>query len=265
MLRNSMPYRARKAEKMDRRRVGLLVAAVCLGTAVLLAVGCGFYRGMTRSFFFRLTAVEVRGIQQTTEKQIIEAGGIQRHSNLLVLPVDKIRAKIEKLPWIEHAEVRRDWPGRVVITVREREPVAMANVDGALYYMDGKGVIFAGVSPADDHDFPVISGLDQESLTRKEPGDAVTSALQFLRYVRRNDPVLPRQNISEIAIQPDGGLIAYLADRPFPIYLGSDRMETRYYRLVKVLARLYKKKEFEVTEYIRLDYLPEKVLVGKAT
>ena len=139
----------------------------------------------------------------------------------------------------------------------------MANVAGKLYYMDGRGTIFAGILPTEDHDYPVISGLGEEVLQQQEPSRPVSCALQFLRYVRKNDPVLPRQNISEIAIQPDGNLIAYLADRPFPIYLGSDSMETRYYRLVKVLYRLYKKKEFEVTEFIKLDYLPGKVLVGK--
>ncbi|MEJ2691220.1 MAG: FtsQ-type POTRA domain-containing protein [Deltaproteobacteria bacterium] len=250
---------------MSGRRALLLFTAASLGAVVLLAVGCGLYRGMCRSSFFRLATVEVTGRQRTTERQIIEAGGIELHSSLLALSVDKICRNIEKLPWIEHVEIQRDWPGRIVIKVRERQPVALANVAGVLHYMDGSGVVFSKVSPGDDHDFPVISGLGQKYLTMKEPGEAVKSALQFLRYVRRNDPVLPRQNISEIAIQPAGDLVVYLADRPFPIYLGCDRMESSYYRLVKVLSWLYRKKEFEFTEYIRLDYLPEKVLVGKAT
>jgi cell division septal protein FtsQ len=265
MLRNSMPYRGRKAAKMSGRRSLLLFTAVSIGAVVLLAVGYVFYRGMCSSSFFRLTTVKVTGRQRTTERQIIEAGGIQLHSSMLALSVDKICRKIVELPWIEDAEIHRDWPGRMIIKVRERQPVAMVNVTGVLYYMDGSGTVFTKVSPGEDHDFPVLSGLDKEYLTKKRPDEAVKSALQFLRYVRRNDPVLPRQNISEIAIQPTGDLIVYLADRPFPIYLGSGRMETRYYRLVKVLSWLYKKKEFEVTEYIRLDYLPEKVLVGKAT
>lgn len=262
MLRNSMPYRARKAEEAERS-LGLFLAKAGLGAAVLLAVGLGFYRLMAQSSFFRLTDVEVRGDEKTTERQIIEAGGIELHSNLLVLPVEGIRRKIERLAWVERAEIRRNWPGTLRIRVWERQPVAVANVAGELYYMDARGTIFVKVSPEEDHDYPVISGLDEESLEQKEPSRAVSCALQFLRYVRKNDPVLPRQNISEIAIQSDGELVAYLADRPFPIYLGSDNMETRYYRLVKVLYWLYKKKEFEVTDYIRLDYLPEKVLVGK--
>lgn len=265
MLRNSMPYWARKVERLDRRRAGLLLIQGCLVAVVLLAVGDWLYREMSQSSFFRLTAVDVQGTQHTTARQIIDAGGIQLHSNLLGVAVGRIRRKIEALPWIEDVKIRRDWPGRMVITVRERKPVAMANVAGRFYYMDGKGTIFARVGPTDEHDFPVISGLGRESLNSKAPSAAVHSALQFLRYARRNDPVLPRQNISEIAIQPSGELVAYLADRPFPIYLGSGRMDTSYYRLVKVLAWLYKKKQFEDTEYIRLDYLPEKVLVGKAT
>ena len=44
-----------------------------------------------------------------------------------------------------------------MITVRERIPVALINLDKKLYYLDRNAVCFAPALPPEDMDFPVIS------------------------------------------------------------------------------------------------------------
>ena len=57
------------------------------------------------------------------------------------------------------------------------------------------------------------------------------------------------------------GLIIYLADRTFPIYFGRDRLQTKFYRLIRVLDQLYSRKQVDTVKEIRMDYADDKVLV----
>ena len=76
--------------------------------------------------------------------------------------------------------------------------------------------------------------------------------------------ILPIQAVSEVHIDPREGLVIYLVDRPFPVYLGKDRLQTKYFRLVKVLEQLYAKKQVDAVKEIRMDYSNDKVLVTGA-
>ncbi|MDH5298583.1 MAG: cell division protein FtsQ/DivIB, partial [Desulfobulbaceae bacterium] len=76
--------------------------------------------------------------------------------------------------------------------------------------------------------------------------------------------ILPKQNISELRVDARGGLILFLADRPFPVHLGRERLRTKYYQLTRVLHWLYAHKRFDATASIRMDYQPDKVLVALA-
>ncbi len=165
---------------------------------------------------------------------------------------------------MERVDVKRELPGTLEITVKEREAVAMINVQNTFYYVDRKGSVFTRVEASADHDFPTITGLKKEKLQSCGTADnALINALQFLRYASRGDALLPKQNISEIHISENNELIVFLVDRPFPIYLGRGKIYTKYHRLAKVLHKLYKKELFAETTFIRMDYAVNKVLVGR--
>lgn len=57
-----------------------------------------------------------------------------------------LRQSLEALPWVARAQVRRDWPDRLVITLHEHEPVA-ALAEGRFLMRDGSVAViddFAG-------------------------------------------------------------------------------------------------------------------------
>jgi len=262
MLRNSAPYRSRQIRR-DPRKIGRLSVLAVAGLLCLATVGYLAYRMLCQSSFCAITDVNIVGAERVAQKEIMELCAIGLQDNLLTLSPERIRSQVESHPWIERADITRQWPNRLLVRIRERQPVAIANVEGKLYYVDAAGVIFAEIDKKAALDYPVISGSGGAALDSREPSESLSSALKFLSYVRKNDTVLPRQNVSEINIRSNGEMVVFLADRPFPIYLGTEGLERSYYRLVKVLYWLYKKKEFDVTGYIRLDYGPEKVLVGR--
>ena len=137
--------------------------------------------------------------------------------------------------------------------------------DGNLYYVDSKRKVFARVENVYDLDFPVITGVEMDGnvIGRTLTDKGVSGeAFQFLRLAARGNPIVPLQTISEVHLSRDQGLIVYLVDRPFPIYMGHESIRTGYYQLVKLLERLYRKKKIPEIKEIRMRYLEGRILVA---
>jgi len=225
------------------------------------------YSRLCHSNFFQVTALKIEGNRMTSKEQIAALSGIDIHSNLLAINVTEVKSFLETHPWIARVDIIRDWPNRLLITLKEKKPVALLSKDTGLFYLDNKGMIITAAAPSQELDFPVITGLETFSFnpgdTNQLP-DSLQQVMALLKLADRNNTILPEQNISEINISESGELVLYLLERAFPIYLGKDGdISTRYYRLVKVLRDLYKSKEFEEVSYIRFDYQKDSILVGK--
>jgi cell division septal protein FtsQ len=247
--------------------VGLVTAGWLLGGDQLLR------RQVEELTFFRVSKIEVSGCTAVAREKVIEASGIVlRHSNLLTVDIAASRESIAKVPWVARAEVKRNWPGKIVIAIEENAPVALLHGAGgegsSLRYLDGAGTAFSEASLDGDIDFPVITGWAE--LTDREIKDKVMAEiLAFLKKVRSNDPHLPAQSLSEVHITPSGEMVLYLVEYPFPIFFGNGNSEKKYSRLIQVLRVLYKKpngKELLAQiAYIQMDYLNDKVLVVERT
>ena len=116
-------------------------------------------------------------------------------------------------------------------------------------------------------DFPVITGVaagrdvDANGFVK---GSLAESACALLQLAAKGNAILPIQAVSEVHVDEKRGVILYLVDRPFPVYFGADRLQTKFFRLVKVLEQLYAKKQVDAVKEIRMDYLDDKVLVTGA-
>ena len=249
---------------------GFLIIALLtvVGIGTLMTSAMYSYRWLCQSDFFQMSSIDISGNQEVDRETIIRLAGIDVHTNLLALDIDAIVPRIQGYGWIEAVTISKEWPSHLHIAVRERRPLALLNTPKGLFYVDGKGEPFAAPSGQAELDFPVISGLEN-SLSFKGKAvqvnapEKMQAALQFINYAIRGTPALPAQNISEVNCAGDQGVILYLADRPFPIFLGKELGKKTYNRLAKVLYWLYKKKEFQSVAYIHLDYMDNKVLVGK--
>jgi len=241
-----------------------ILVALLLCTAVLAQK---MYNRLCHSDFFQITAMKIDGNRMTSKEQIAALSKIDIHSNLLAINVSEVKSLLESHPWIARADIIRDWPNRLLISVKEKKPVALLSRDSGLFYLDNKGLIIAAAASSQELDFPVITGLENfpfNSAGANQVTESLQQVMALLKLADRNNTILPEQNISEIHINRSGELVLYLLERAFPIYLGKDgEISTTYYRLVKVLRDLYKSKEFSEVSYIRFDYQKDSILVGK--
>lgn len=245
-----------------------LLVAVAVVLAVL-AGGTVFYHRLAASDVFRLTELEVSGNRIVERREIVEQSGLHQGVGLLGHDLEAARMRIEDLAWIDTARLRVVWPARVEITVREHRVLALVHQagdrGGGLSYLDDKGRLFARVRPGQEIDYPVITGLPPEKQNDEQGGQSLRDkAIKLLRLAARGNAILPIQAISEVHCDRDKGLVLYLVDHPFPIYMGRENISTRYYRLIRILDRLYRKKKIAGIREIHMDYMEHKVLVAMA-
>jgi len=241
-----------------------------IGLVLLLCTGYAtneIYQKLRHSDFFQITEMKIDGNRMASNKQISALSKVDIHSNLLAINVPQVKSLLESHPWIDRVVVTRNWPNRLLITVKEKKPVAILNRDTGLFYLDKKGLIIAVASPSQELDFPVITGLESfhfNSTNSAQTHDILQDIMALLKLAARKNSTLPEQNISEINITKNNEMILYLLERTFPIYMGAGGdISTKYNRLAKVLRNLYKTKEFSKVSYIRLDYQKDTILVGK--
>lgn len=253
----------KKSRALDlKKKLAIMGAGFLLLLAGFALVGLIVYKALGRSDFFQITATSIQGCRQTTKNLILEMSGVDVQTNLLALDIPKVKARIEAHEWVESAKVERDWPNRLIIVVKERLPVAIVSLDNGLFYLDQNGVAFAQVLPPEDMDYPIITGLQREQWPRALKDSQLGEALQFIKYAGQGSSILPKQNISELHVDGEENITLYLVDRPFPIHLGAGNVGAKYYRLTKVLYKLYKSKEFDKAVYVKMDYGRNRVLVG---
>ncbi len=229
------------------------------------------YALLMRSDVFRLTDIQVKGYRVSSLSQILKKGNIEQGVSLFAVDAKAAAREISSLPWIDRVTLTRRWPSAFEIKVREHRPLALVNVENAsgseLFYLNNKGALFAPLRLGQDFDYPVITGVKweaAESAKQLPQGTVAESALVLLKLAAKGNAILPIQSISEVHVDNRQGLVVYLVDQPFPIYFGTEKIYTKYYRLVKILERLYRKKKIEGIASIRMDYMENKVLVARA-
>ncbi len=249
----------------SRATFGLLMVAL------VAAGGWLSYRMVSNSDIFCLTTVMIKGNKITRDQQIIDAARLEPGINLLALDTARAVKMVEKLPWVASARVKRHWPSTVEVIVQEHRPLALVNIGPAgrqrLFYVDEQGRVFAPLAVSRDFDFPVLTGtLVTRSLKdgRIMADSQAGRALALLQLAARGNQILPVQSISEVHVSDKDGLIVYLVDYPFPIYMGKGQIRTRYYQLVKILGRLYRRHRVKNITEIRMNYAKNRILVASS-
>ena len=89
---------------------------------------------------FGIENVKIAGQSQTSEIDVLNALDIGTYPSLLTLDVEAAKARIEALPWVKQATLRKLYPDAVDIEIVERDPYAVweHGADTSLVDQSGK-------------------------------------------------------------------------------------------------------------------------------
>jgi cell division protein FtsQ len=196
--------RPERRTKVRRQRRGLthrLILAFQLGAALVVVVS-GLWAGYSRvmaSERLRVAKVDVRGSRFLSEGEVRELLGPAVGENILNLDIESLKARLRSSPWVADATVTRTLPDTLKVEVRERVPLALAELE-RLYLMDGDGGLIDIYGPRTAvFDLPIVRGLQSaEPEERRSRAIRAGALLQDLADLGAE--------ISEVEVEKNGDL-----------------------------------------------------------
>jgi cell division protein FtsQ len=117
--------RERRQREIRVRRTAL-IAALVLGVVLLCWGALALYRAP----IFTIKDIRVSGAAHYKTAEIEDLAKVPNGVTLIRVPASEIEARLEQNPWIADAEVARDFPSTLRISVRERRPAAVVDAGG---------------------------------------------------------------------------------------------------------------------------------------
>lgn len=212
-------YAARMRARSRWRRLSVTVAV-----ALCLCVLAG-YLLLWHTSLIAVRGIRVMGTKNVTVATVLGAAQIRTGSPMAALDPAAVAARVQRIPQIASAEVSRDWPGTVIVTVTER--VAAALVPDARGYevVDSGGTVFGQVS-GPTTGLPVITVSAPAKAQEVVPG-----ALSALRAL----PASVDKTVSAITASDPYAITLRLTDGATVNWGGGDRAADKARDLVALL------------------------------
>jgi len=259
--------RTRKARK-ERKPLNILrhlkrACAFLAGAALLALIGFTGYRGyrvLSRVILFKLDTIEVTHNRRIDRREIIALANVRSGDDLIKLNPRKIGEQLETNPWIEAVRVKRFFPHTLTIEVAEREPVAIINI-GHLAYLDMKGAVFKPLNDGDSLNYPIITGISEDDVTRDPTatGKTLRETVTLIALLKQGE-LFRLDDVSELHYDKGFGFTLFTVQGGIPIRLGADGYPEKLARLARIFKEL--QPLMATLEYIDLNYT-DKIIVKK--
>ncbi len=197
----------------------------------LLVIAIGL--GLARTDFVDVDAVEIRGLDTMAEDRVLVAAGVDPGTQLVDLDLDHIASRVERLPLVDRASVRRVWPDTVRITVVERLPVAAVQTaagDWLTVDLDGRVLAAAETAPAG---LPVVIAAEVDAI----PGSAEARVVDAVQVIDALTPDL-WEWVDTVEQSSDRSVVLHLAGGADVVIGDTRQLPDKLVALATVLTRV---------------------------
>jgi cell division protein FtsQ len=194
---------------------------------------------LTQCDYFKAQNIIIRGDSSLKTEQIMDVARIKRGTNILSVNLSAVQKRLLAIPWIAQADVYREFPGTVIILIKEHKPLGVLDL-GRPFLFDQKGDIFKEATAEEAQGIPVVTGIDCADW--KTPGMPVSkvfnSVMQILKMGKSDGEVISNKMIKTIQVDREIGLTLNIEGPIETIKLGYDDYRAKYDRLTKIFSYL---------------------------
>ena len=146
----------KKRKQQKRKRIFVLFCFVVCSAAILALV--------FKAPFFNITGVEVKGYKILKKEQILEKAEVEKGKNIFSVSMTGIKDRLMEMPYVDDAEIKRVFPNKISIDVKESVPRAYIKHGKKYVLVDKNGKILEISKKANKYKVMTINGV-----TLKEP------------------------------------------------------------------------------------------------
>jgi len=197
-LRPERRTRVRRQRRGWTHRVVLAIQMAAVTLVAFTGAWTGYSKVMA-SERLKVSKLEVRGARFLSEGEVRELLGPAVGENILALDLAGLKTRLRKSPWVADALVTRTLPDTLRVEIRERVPLALAEVE-RLYLMDADGALVDIYGPRTAaFDLPIVRGLGRlEPEARRDRAERAGALLADLGDLA--------QEVSEVTVEETGDL-----------------------------------------------------------
>lgn len=151
--------------KFALRMIALAVLVMLAGGAYVMrddladggSIVASLVTGQIADAGFGIEKIEISGLALTREADVARALGIAEGETSLGFDIAEARLRIEEIPSVASATIRKVYPDSLLVTISEKQPVARWRIDGATMLIDASG---SPIAPArsENADLPLVIG-----------------------------------------------------------------------------------------------------------
>ena len=251
--RTNKPNRRGIIRKSIKAVLGLIVVTSAM--VLLSAALAHSYYALLEAEWLRVGELEISGLKHLEREQILNTLKVPRNVNVLTLKMSELAERVEALPWIKSAVVRLELPGRLVVEVIERDPIAIIEADDFLL-LDKDGRLFLQASREDNPGLLLVTGFSGTNLKEGDflPPQPMKALKRLLAALQRAQGWLPSQLITECHWRSDEGFVLLITQKAIPVELGLDDPDQTLERLQRIFAMLKERQWLDVVTRIDLNY-----------
>ena len=182
--------------------VKILKILLCTLVAVILVQVIAYFVVIPTTTTYSVT---FEGVQNADVAELQSLMAMACGSNWFKFDTAKAASALLSVSTIESATVQKSFPNKILITVKERNPVAMAlvtiNHRTIPVQVDNNGVLFSDMAETYNQNLPLITGLNIDNFYNGMVLDSkYHTLLEEITTINKNNPEY-FSVISEIAIQ----------------------------------------------------------------
>jgi cell division protein FtsQ len=193
-------------------------------------------------------SLAVQGLKYTSRYKVQRVFALDFGYSIFSVPLAERRRRLLAIDWVEDASVSRIWPDRLVVRLRERQPVAFVFFRSGVLLIDSGGVLLEPPAQA-AFTFPVLAGVRED-----EPEEARRERVRALLAVEQ-DLGPSAKDLSEVnASDPENiRVVAQVERRTLELVLGGENFGRRYRNFINHYPEIRRRSPEVKTFDLRLE------------
>jgi len=169
-------------------------AFTALPEVLLVAV---IYMALTAALSaFQIRRIVITGNEHLTDEELKSMAGLGSDENLFMVSSRKIFSKMTESPWIRSVIIRKEFPDRLLIHIREAEPFALLDMKGKLFIVDDTGAMLEELK---DMAVPFLPVISSNPYSEKE---AFSEAITLAKAIKNTGLLSQKDRIEIVSHKP---------------------------------------------------------------